>query len=205
MFQNATKYVSCLLKENNMRLASGKSFPLTVQSILVLAAVSVVLLQAHRISAQSAAPSAVSSLKSEVEPLSFFLGQWSCEGEFPATKKPISSRVAATASLDGSWLLFRWDDIAPNQFHALEMWGYDKDAKQFTNFIFDNFGPARLFHSPGWESDKLIWTGDALVSPPNLNQRFLIERKPPNSFVISWQMHKPGADWATGDRLTCTR
>jgi hypothetical protein len=185
--------------------APGKLFHLNPKGILLLATICVAFFLGQKLSAQSPTASAVPSLKSEVEPLSFFLGQWSCEGEFPATKKPISSRVAATASLDGSWLLFRWDDIAPNQFHALEMWGYDKDAKQFTNFIFDNFGPARLFHSPGWESDKLIWTGDALVSPPNLNQRFLIERKPPNSFVISWQMHKPGADWATGDRLTCTR
>jgi hypothetical protein len=185
--------------------APGRPFQPNIKSILVLAAMAAGLLLGHRLGAQSSPASGVSPLKPEVEPLAFFLGQWNCEGEFPATKKPISSRISATASLDGSWVLVRWDDNAPNQFHALEMWGYDKDAKQFSNFIFDNFGGGRLFRSPGWESEKLIWTGDALVSPPNLNQRFVIERKSPNSFVISWQMHKPGADWVIGDQLNCTK
>jgi hypothetical protein len=43
-----------------------------------------------------------------------------------------------------------------------------------------------------------------LASPPALNQRFVIERKPlTREFVISWQVRKTDADWTTGDRLTC--
>lgn len=144
-----------------------------------------------------------SALKPELQPFSFFIGQWNCQGEFPASQKKISSRISVSPDLEGSWLAFRWDDNAPNVFHALELWGFDKTAHHFTNFIHDNFGGARLFNSSGWDGDTLTWTGDALANPPALNQRFVIERKSPKEFVISWEVSKPQADWVVGDRLTC--
>jgi len=171
--------------------------------IALLALLSAPLLIVQRINAQAPASPTGSALKVEIEPLSFFLGQWNCECEFVASKKPIASHIAVAPDLDGSWLAFRWDDNAPNQYHALELWGFDKTAKQFTNFTHGNFGGLRLFDSPGWDGDTLIWTGDALTTPPTLNQRFVIERKPNKQFVISWQVRKPEADWVTGDRLTC--
>jgi hypothetical protein len=105
------------------------------------------------LNAQSQNPS--SALKPELRPLSYSIGQWSCEGEFVAAKKPISSRISISSDLDGSWLAFRWDDNAPHVFHALELWGFDKAANRFTNFVPDNFGGVRLFNSPGEEGDTL--------------------------------------------------
>jgi hypothetical protein len=154
------------------------------------------------IRAQSSAD-APPALKAELQPLSYFVGEWNCEGEFVASKKPIAAHITIAPDLDGSWLSFRWDDKAPNRFHALELWGFDKTAKHFTNFIYDNFGGARLFQSSGWDGDNLTWTGNALASPPAANERFVIERKSPKEFVISYDTRKAQADWATGDRLTC--
>jgi hypothetical protein len=71
---------------------------------------------------------------------------------------------------------------------ALELWGFDKTAKHFTNFTHDNLGGVRLFDSPGWDGDTLIWTGDALTTPITFSQRFVIERKPNKHFIISWQV-----------------
>lgn len=153
----------------------------------------------NRTQAQNLSP----ALKPELQSLSFFVGQWSCAGEFVAAKKPINSRVSVVSDLGGSWLSFRWDDNPPNIFHALELWGFDKTSRQFTNFIHDNFGGVRLFNSHGWDGDTLIWTGDALANPPALNQRFVIARKSVKEFIISWEVRKPQADWVTGDHLTC--
>ena len=138
-----------------------------------------------------------------LEPLSFFAGQWDCAGEFTASQKPIAAHVAAVADLEGAWLSFRWDDKAPGPFHALEMWGFDKTAKRFTNLIFDNFGGVRRFSSPGWEGSSLVWTLEAAGSPPAAEERFVFERQAGRQFVVSWQVRKPSADWKTGDRLTC--
>lgn len=152
---------------------------------------------------QSAATPAPNVLTPQLQPLSFFIGTWDCAGEFTASKKAISSRISVSSELDGSWLAFRWNDNAPNVFHALELWGFEKSAHHFTNFIHDNFGGVRLFTSSGWDADTLIWTGDALANPPAANQRFVIEREPGKSFVITWQTLKPLSDWVTGDKLTC--
>lgn len=159
---------------------------------------------ASRTDAQTPASTAP-VLKAELEPLAFFSGRWDCSGEFVASKKPIFARISVTADLDGSWIAFRWDDQAPNPFHALELWGYDKTARRFTNFIHDNFGGVRMFDSPGWDGNALVWTGDKLASPPALNQRFLFERKSPSEFVVSWQVLKSAGEWVIGDRLTCSR
>jgi hypothetical protein len=169
----------------------------------VLAFLSALILTSPATRAQSPASDSPVALKAELQPLSFFVGQWNCEGEFAASKKPIAAHIAITTDLDGSWLAFRWDDKAPNRFHALEMWGFDKTAKRFTNFIYDNFGGARLFNSAGWEADTLTWTGDMLATPPSLAERFVIERKSSKEFVISYDVRKSQTEWTSGDRLTC--
>jgi hypothetical protein len=154
--------------------------------------------------AQSQQPS--STLKPELQPLSYFIGQWTCSGEFPASHKTISSRIVFSPDLDGSWLSFRWDDHPPNQFHALELWGFDKTAHHFTNSIYDNFGGARIFHSAGWIGDQLTWGPRDLPSnAPIASERFVIDRKSTKEFAISWEIvRKPQPQqWTVGDRLTC--
>ena len=139
------------------------------KSAMVMALLSAALFAAPQIQAQTPPQPATGSssapapeLKPELQPLAFFAGQWDCDGEFVASKKPIQAHISIAPDLDGSWLIFRWDDKAPNRFHAVEFWGYNKTAKHFSNFIYDNFGGARLFESKGWDADTLIWAGDML-------------------------------------------
>jgi hypothetical protein len=148
-------------------------------------------------------PSSV--LGPELQPFASFPGQWSCAGEFTASKKPIAARLVFSADLEGSWLALRWDDDAPNQFHALELWGFDRTAHQFSNSIYDSFGGVRTFESRGWAGDTLIWSRELPPNQPFVSERFVIERETPGEFVISWEVRKPRADWTTGDRLTCQR
>lgn len=187
-----------------MKLTSLRSPRLShIGLFSVLLALAASLFTAPLALSQSLASPSSGALKPELQPLSFFIGQWDCAGEFTASKKPIASHISISSDLDGSWLAFRWDDNAPSVFHALELWGFDKSAHHFTNFIHDNFGGVRLFTSPGWGAGTFIWTGDALANPPAASQRFVIERKSAKGFVITWQVRKPPSDWITGDSLTC--
>jgi hypothetical protein len=157
-------------------------------------------------SSQALPPSA---LKGELQPLSFFVGHWECDGEFIASKKPTAAHVDVTADLDGNWLMFRWDDKTPGKFHAVEFWGYNKGEKHFSNFIYDNYGGVRLFETKAIDGETLTWVGDMLPgatgAEAQINQRFVLERKTAKSFVISYDTRKPQADWVTMDRLTCTQ
>jgi hypothetical protein len=184
---------------NNVSAAKRSLIGAVILSISLL----VLLFGSPRIMSQAPSPSALPALKPEMQPLAFFIGEWNCEGEFIASKKPTAARISATPDLDGSWIAFRWTDREPSSFHALELFGFDKTAHRFTNFIHDNFGGARLFNSPGWEADTLTWTGNALVTTAPPSERFVIERKSAKEFVITWETRKPQADWTAGDRLTC--
>jgi Protein of unknown function (DUF1579) len=187
---------------NFRNIPGGKHFK--VATVVALFALLVALfIAAPRMSSQTPTSTAAPVLKPDVQPLAFFLGEWNCEGEFIASKKPIAAHISTTLDLDGSWIAFRWTDQAPSNFHALELFGYDKSAKHFTNFIYDNFGGVRLFNSPGWEADTLTWTGNMLSASAAPSERFVIERKSTKEFVITWETRKVGADWNAGDRLTC--
>jgi hypothetical protein len=187
---------------NFRNILSRKHFnaaALAVLAALLLA----IFMGATPTNSQTPAPSAPAALKPEIQPLAYFLGEWNCEGEFTASKKPIAAHISTTPDLDGAWIAFRWTDRAPSQFHALELFGYDKTAKHFTNFIHDNFGGVRMFNSSGWEADTLTWTGNALAAPAPPNERFVVERKSAKEFVITWETRKPDAEWKSGDRLIC--
>jgi hypothetical protein len=155
--------------------------------------------------AASALTSAEPKLKKELESLQGLAGVWHCQGVFPASGKKIESQIAFTPDLEGAWLVMRHDDMPPNLFHALEMWGFDKDAKQFVAFIYDNFGGVRKFTSAGWEEQKLIWMGETSAATPPLTERFVFKRDSPEQLVVNWEVKKGTADWTVGDTLACKK
>jgi hypothetical protein len=143
-------------------------------------------------------------LNKEIEPLAPFLGEWECSGTFAKSGKTISSALKISADLDGAWLLVRQDDHPPNQFHALELWGYDKSAHHFENSVFDNFSGSRKFISPGWNGTQFIWTRSE-VAPDAVTERFLFDLQPSGKLQIAWQVKKPKEDWIGGDTLVCQK
>lgn len=179
---------------------------LALSALLAFIALSVVAVLAAPANKTQDQPQS-SALKPELQPLSYFVGHWSCAGEFPASHKPISSRISISPDLDGSWVAFRWDDNLPNQFHALELWGFDKTEHHFTNSIYNNFGGVYLYNSAGWIGDELTWSPRDL--PPNspiAREQYVIDRKSAKEFVISWEIvrnSKAQQQWTVGDRLTC--
>jgi hypothetical protein len=140
-------------------------------------------------------------LKEEISSLLPVLGLWDWDGTFARTGKQISSSISFAPVLEGAWVRMQQDDRPPNQFHALEMWGFDENAKQFTNFIYDNFGGVRSFTSPGWSGKQLVWTGE--TSPQQTRERFIFEQSSGSALVVTWQVRKGEGDWVVGDTLTC--
>jgi hypothetical protein len=148
-------------------------------------------------------------LGKELETLAYFTGHWSCQGVFPSNGKQIASEIVFAPDLEGAWLTVRHDDLPPNRFHAFEMWGFDKEAKQFVNFIYDNFGGARKFTSSGWSENTLIWAGESHTASPAALERFVFRRadsgRGPGQFVVNYEVKRGSADWAIGDSLTCRK
>jgi hypothetical protein len=156
---------------------------------------------------KGAVDSAQPKLKKQLESLQALSGLWHCQGVFPSSGKHIESQIQFTADLDGAWLVVRHDDLPPNVFHALEMWGFDENAKQFVAFIYDNFGGVRKFTSPGWAEQKLLWLGQpsASATATPFLERFMFALDASGQLVVNWEVKKGAADWKIGDTLTCTK
>ena len=155
---------------------------------------------------QNANPASSSpSLKKELEPLTYFTGHWTCKGVFPSSGKEIASDIVAQPDLEGSWLALRHDDAPPNRYHATQLWGLDPQTKQFVAYIFDNFGGARKFTSPGWADTQWIWSGEPSKSEKPTSERFVFTRMSDKELTTSYEVKRGSADWAIGDKLTCKR
>lgn len=140
-------------------------------------------------------------LKGEIESFASLSGAWKCKGVFPANGKAIESQITFTPDLEGAWLLVRHDDLPPNRFHALELWGFDKDQKLFVAHIYDNFGGQRKLTSSGWDDKQLTWL---LESPGTAGtQRFVFKRETPEQLMVNWEVKGANSDWQIGDTLTC--
>lgn len=144
-----------------------------------------------------------SPLKHSLSALAYFQGDWSCDGNFFKGDRKISADISFKPDLNGAWLLVRHDDRPPNQFHALESWGFDEADKQYVSIITDSLGGLRLFTSPGWVEDHLVWMGDGLKQ--NNAQRFIFEKKSARVFVMTYAALRSEGEWASVDTLTCSR
>jgi hypothetical protein len=171
---------------------------------VALAAFGIFIFLATNLNALQTAGDAGTNLKKEIEPLTPFLGDWECNGTFAKSGKPISSGLKISSDLDGAWVIVHHDDLPPNQFHALEVWGFDKAAHQFENSVFDNFSGSRKFVSPGWNRTQFIWTRSE-VAPDAVTERFLFDLLPSGKLQITWQVKKPKEDRIVGDTLVCRK
>jgi hypothetical protein len=139
----------------------------------------------------------------ELKPLAFFLGTWTGEGAF-SNGRPIQADVSFQPELDAHWIGYRHDDKAPNQYHALSMWGYDKEKKSLVGHTFDNFGGSREFTSTGWDGEKLAWVNESEVKGAKVKTRFLFERINPDSFRMSYEVERKEG-WKLVDSLVFKR
>jgi hypothetical protein len=133
----------------------------------------------------------------------FFVGNWSCSGEF-ANGKKIEADLSFVPELDGKWLLYRHTDRPPGQFKALAVWGVDQPSGSLVSVAEDNFGNARLFTSDGWKDGSVTFTSATILDQKTSGERFRYERQSPDSFKMTYERSVEG-QWKLGDFIVCTR
>jgi len=162
-------------------------------------------------SAQAPAPTGPPSPPAELAKLAFFAGDWSCKGKAEAT--PMGAEHATTAKvhiakgIGGFWYVGTYTETKtkanphPMVFHFLQ--GYDAAAKTFTEFCFDAFGSHCQQTSPGWDGDKIVFTGEVAGSPAT-PVRDTFTKTGAASLEHMGEMQADGK-WVATDHETCTR
>ena len=138
----------------------------------------------------------------DMQQFQFFVGHWNCAGRFIANGTEIKSTVTFAYDEATATLMVHHDDLAPNTYHAVELWGPSKAGNEYRNSRGDAYSGIRWFTSPGFVGDGLSWTRSDPGGAPV--ERFIYVRKG-SSMSIEWWIAKPGAALVLGDTLDCRR
>lgn len=134
------------------------------------------------------------------DPLTFFVGDWSCVGRF-ADGNTIASRETFAPSLDGRWLEMHHVDDPPHRYKAIEMWRYDAAAKRLRVYVFDNSGGKREYTSTGWYRNRLELQN---VATRGYVDRFTFQRRGDRQYRVIYAHRTENRRWKIGDTLDCT-
>jgi hypothetical protein len=170
---------------------------------IVLALSAPLLTKALRTPQDASSSGTVPAFKNSIASFQYFSGTWGCQGSFPATGKTIASELTFAPALDGAFLSLQHDDLPPNKFHALEMWGWDAKNSTFSATIFDNSGGARHFTSSGWQDQSLTWNADIAPVATAPAERFVFRKDSGTQMTVNWEVNRDSS-WKVGDTLTCT-
>jgi len=147
----------------------------------------------------------------ELAQLKYFLGTWHCEGEVPASPMGPAHKSRATVvtrlDLDGFWYsgTVREEKTAatPRAMTGMFHETYDPGKKQFVMLWVDNYGGWSTETSPGWEGDKIAYSGEATMGGEKSPVRDTFTKKSATELVHSYEMTMGGQKIA-GDE-TCKK
>jgi len=163
--------------------------------------------------AAAAAPApAAPKPAAELDQLKLFEGSWRCEGKQPAgpfgPEQDYKSSFKAKKDIDNFWIAIEYDQkkskAHPMPIKARGFLGYDPTSKKYVTIGADNTGGWINESSPGWEADKLVFTGDGLAGGQKVSFRETYTKKSDKEMTWSGEM-KMGKDWVAIGTDSCKK
>ncbi|HXJ20408.1 MAG TPA: DUF1579 family protein [Polyangia bacterium] len=148
----------------------------------------------------------------ELDQLKMFEGSWRCEGKQPAgpfgPEQEYKSSFKGKKDIDNFWIAIEYDQ-KKSKTHQMPIkargfLGYDPAAKKYVTIGADNTGGWISESSPGWESDKLVFTGDGSMGGQKVSFRETYTKKSDKELTWSGEM-KMGKDWISVGNDTCKK
>ncbi|HEY6475344.1 MAG TPA: DUF1579 family protein, partial [Polyangia bacterium] len=148
----------------------------------------------------------------ELDQLKMFEGTWRCDGKQPAG--PMGPEQAYKSSFKGKkdvenfWLAFEYTQ-KKSKVHSMPIvakgfLGYDPASKKYVTMGVDNMGGSISETSPGWEADKLVFSGDGQMGGQKISFRETYTKKSDKEMTWSGEM-KMGKDWIPVGIDTCKK
>ncbi|HEV7485595.1 MAG TPA: DUF1579 family protein [Thermoanaerobaculia bacterium] len=141
-----------------------------------------------------------------------FIGTWQCSGTTFASPQgpehPTQATVTGTWTLGGTWLTMHYTETKtaknPHPFDLIDMWSYDEHAKLFVSGFADNTGGYGTAQSPGWQGDKLVFTGPLHAGGMTMNTRDIFIKVSKNEIGHEGEFEDKGT-WKKLDKEVCKR
>ncbi|HEX2659579.1 MAG TPA: hypothetical protein VHU40_14950 [Polyangia bacterium] len=149
----------------------------------------------------------------ELDQLKFLRGRWRCDGKQFATPMFGPEHVfTATAEgkpmVDGFWDQYTYEERKSPTHHGLKVqgqWGWDQGAKHFTRVAVTNAGDWDSGTAPGFEGDKLVWTGEFSGPLGRMAYRHTLTKKSDKEWSHALELKDPSGKFAPINEVTCKR
>jgi len=158
------------------------------------------------------AAAAFGQVNPKVKELEPFIGTWQCTGMTFAS--PWGPEHATKATVHGTWILGgAWVQISyteaktaknPHPYDVRALMSYDEEPKAFVSGSVDNMGSYSTAQSPGWENDKLVFTGPMHGGGMTMKSRDIFTRVGKNEMRHESEMEDKGT-WKKMDQETCKK
>jgi hypothetical protein len=148
----------------------------------------------------------------ELEQLKMFEATWRCEGKQPAgpmgPEQDYKSTFKGKKDVESFWISFEYSQ-KKSKAHSMPIMakgyiGYDPAAKKYVSMGVDNMGGSVTESSPGWEADKLTFTGDGQMGGQKISFRETYTKKGDKEMIWAGEM-KMGKDWIPVGTDTCKK
>lgn len=145
--------------------------------------------------------------------LAFFTGVRRCQARTPAGPMGPAQQFAATvttrADLENHFVRvdYKEESTATHKtpVTAVEYWGYDGAAKAFSRSGFDSTGGLYRLSAAGWDGDRWLWQGEAVLQGKRLQMRETTQRKGPAQSHTTSEIEIPGVGWVMIAETDCRR
>jgi len=149
----------------------------------------------------------------ELDTFKLFLGKWKCDGKaFPSPISPTEHAVKATAEgklvVDNFWQSFSYEEKKTKEHPGLKVngfWGYDQGSKRFVRGAVGNHGEWDTASAPGWEGDKLVWTGELSGPMGRIAFHHTFTKKSDKEWSHLLEIRMPDGKWAPTEDVTCKK
>jgi hypothetical protein len=143
----------------------------------------------------------------EMAQLRFFDGNWTCAGTMsPSPFGPggkMTSTVRTHSDLGGFWESGVVKGTSPGMpFEGMFHITWDPEAKHHVMFWVDNMGGWAQSTAPGWEGDKIVFTGDSYMAGKKFPARDSFAKVSGGAMKHTSEMQADGKWALTGDE-TC--
>jgi len=148
----------------------------------------------------------------EMAQLKYLVGTWNCEGRVPAGPMGPSRKTHTTVTirpdLDGFWYTGTVREAKtpenPTPMSGIFHETWDTANKQFMLQWVDNMGAWSTETSPGWDGDKIVYTGEAVMAGQKIPGRDTFVKKGEPELEHTAEMSM-GGEWTTIVTETCKR
>lgn len=147
----------------------------------------------------------------QMDQLAKMAGTWKCDGTADPTQVSAGGKFKATTKttkdLNGHWYAMRYEEQKSKDHPAYTMlahFGWDASSNQFVQFAADDYGGWQHLTGPGWENDKLVWTGDGAMMGQKVRFTQTMTRKSDREMDVTTEAQMDGGQrWSM--HLTCKK